>query len=49
MPTLGSPYNPIFFFSTGGSVSYSFPKPGDYIYSNPAREAQGMRGLSRVR
>jgi len=49
VPTLGSPYNPIYFFFVGERTSYSFPRPGDYIYSNPAREAQGMRGLIRVR
>lgn len=47
-PTLGSPYNPIFYRSTGDFAAYTFSRPGDYVYSCQFYESQGMRGLIRV-
>jgi hypothetical protein len=47
--TIGSPYNPInnVFFNT--RTAFTFPRAGDYIYSNRPNAAQGMTGLVRVR
>jgi plastocyanin len=46
---IGSPYNPITYVMFNSSAEFTFPRAGDYIYSNSPNAAQGMTGLIRVR
>jgi plastocyanin len=45
----GAPYNPIGNVFGNTRVEYTFPRAGDFIYSNAPNAARGMTGLIRVR
>jgi plastocyanin len=45
----GAPYNPITNVFGNQRVSFTFPRAGDFIFSNRPNAAQGMKGLIRVR
>jgi plastocyanin len=46
---IGAPYNPITYVMFNTSAEFSFPRAGDYIYSNSPNASRGMTGLIRVR
>jgi hypothetical protein len=45
----GAPYNPITHVFVIDRKDFTFPRAGDYIYSNGANAAAGMTGMIRVR
>jgi plastocyanin len=45
----GAPYNPITNVFGNQRVSFTFPRTGDFIFSNRPNAAQGMKGMIRVR
>lgn len=46
---IGAPYNPITYVMFNTSAEFTFPRAGDYIYSNSRNASAGMTGLIRVR
>jgi plastocyanin len=45
----GAPFNPMSNVVFNTRASFTYPRTGDFLYSNRPNAAQGMRGLIRVR
>ena len=45
----GAPYPPFAYVFGGAHSEFTFPRAGDYIFSNPPNAERGMKGLIRVR